>query len=46
MSIPGAAWIARPDPTAAVLRDDDGEMDLIQWQRLASHACALRSSLR
>jgi spermidine synthase len=46
MSTPGAAWIARPDPAMETLTDDDGELDLLQWQRLAGHAQTRRSSVR
>jgi spermidine synthase len=46
MSTPGAAWIAPTDASKPALSDDDGAMDSIQWQRLASHAQTLRSSVR
>ena len=46
MSAPGAAWIAAPDPDLPVLSDDDGQLELLQWQRLADHARTLRASVR
>jgi spermidine synthase len=46
MSSPGAAWIAAPDPGVPPLRDDDGQLELLQWRRLADHAQTLRASVR